>query len=154
VTSCLSSPCFLRAAAALAALLLCGACTKKIGDDCKSSLDCSQDSERTCDISQPGGYCTIEGCDERSCPKESACIRFFPRLFLTRPCPPDCAPDELCVGGLCAPRASERRNCSHTCGENGDCRGGYVCLEAGKDGTLALTSDPDKKVSFCAPATQ
>jgi hypothetical protein len=152
VTSSLRSS--LCAAASVAALLLCGACTKKIGDDCKSSLDCSQDSERTCDISQPGGYCTIEGCDERSCPKEAACIRFFPRLFLTKPCSQGCTADELCVGDECAPRASERKYCAHTCGDDGDCRGGYVCREAGKDGSLALTTDPTKPVSFCAPQTQ
>jgi hypothetical protein len=140
-------------AAALAALLLAAGCTKKIGDDCKSSIDCSQDTERTCDISQPGGYCTIEGCDERSCPSESACIRFFPRLFLTKPCSAGCTPDELCVADLCAPRASERKYCAQTCGGDGDCRGGYVCREAGKDGTLALTPDPNAHVSFCSPSS-
>jgi hypothetical protein len=140
-----------RAAAVLACLLLSGACTKKIGDDCRSSIDCSQDSERTCDISQPGGYCTIEGCDERSCPEEAACIRFFPRLFLTRPCTAGCAVDELCVGDQCAPRTSERRFCVQKCGENGDCRGGYICREAGTAGSLPLTANPAAKVSFCAP---
>jgi hypothetical protein len=144
----------LCAAATLGALLLCGACTKKIGDDCKSSIDCSQDTERTCDISQPGGYCTVEGCDERSCPDSSACIRFFPRLFLTKTCSQGCAADELCVGDLCAPRSSERKYCAHTCGGDGDCRGGYVCREAGKDGSLALTTNPDDQVSYCAPASQ
>jgi hypothetical protein len=142
----------IRTAAAVAALVLsASSCAKKIGDDCKSSIDCSQDAERTCDVSQPGGYCTIEGCDERSCPSESTCIRFFPRLFLTKACTSGCAADELCVGDLCAPRASERRYCAHTCSNNGDCRGGYVCREAGKDGTLALTGNPAVTVSFCAP---
>ena len=143
----------IRAAAMLAAVLLGGACTKKIGDGCRSSLDCSQDSERTCDISQPGGYCTVEGCDERSCPDESACIRFFPRLFLTKPCTDGCAIDEVCVGDRCAPRASERRFCAKTCSNDGDCRGGYVCREAGKEGSLPLTPNPDSRVNFCAPAS-
>ena len=143
-----------RAAGVLAACLLFGAaCAKKIGDDCRSSIDCSQDGERTCDISQPGGYCTIEGCDERSCPKESACVRFFPRLFLTKACTDGCAADELCVGDQCAPRGSERRFCMQTCGNNGDCRGGYICREAGTEGSLPLTANPAAKVSFCAPGT-
>jgi hypothetical protein len=145
----------IRAATALAALLLCGGCTKKIGDDCRSSLDCSQEGDRLCDISQPGGYCTIAGCDERSCPDQAVCIRFFPRLFLTKPCTDTagCNPDEVCVGDLCAPRASERRYCAQSCGNNGDCRGGYVCREAGKDGSLSLTPRPDVQASFCAPDT-
>jgi hypothetical protein len=141
----------IRAAAVLLAVLAGSACTKKIGDDCRSSIDCSQDSERTCDISQPGGYCTIEGCDEHSCPDESACIRFFPRLYLTKPCAQGCAVDELCVGDMCAPRSSERRYCAKTCSNNGDCRGGYICREAGKEGSLPLTANPDSPVHFCAP---
>jgi hypothetical protein len=144
----------IRAATALVAVLLAGGCAKGIGDDCKTSLDCSQDTERTCDVSQPGGYCTVEGCDERSCPKESACIRFFPRLYLTRPCSMGCSSEELCVGDLCAPRASERKYCAKTCGNGGDCRGGYECREAGRDGTLALTTTPDARVSFCSPAIE
>jgi hypothetical protein len=145
-----------RAAGMLACLLLLslgGACSKKIGDDCRTSIDCSQDNERTCDISQPGGYCTIEGCDERSCPSDSACVRFFPRLFLTKACTDGCGVDELCVGDQCAPRASERRFCVQTCGGNGDCRGGYICREAGTAGSLPLTSNPAAKLNFCAPNT-
>jgi hypothetical protein len=141
----------IRAVLVVAALALCGACTKKIGDDCKSSIDCSQDSERTCDISQPGGYCTIEGCDERSCPSEAACVRFFPRLYLTKHCADGCTNDELCVDDFCAPRASERRYCAHTCGNDGDCRDGYSCRQAGKDGTLPLDLDPNAVVRFCGP---
>ncbi len=42
-------------------------------------------------MSQPGGYCTIEGCDQQSCPSDSACVRFFPEKFLSQPCDPACA---------------------------------------------------------------
>jgi hypothetical protein len=135
----------------LVAALVCWSCTKKIGDDCKTSIDCSQESDRLCDISQPGGYCTIEGCDEHSCPKGSACIRFFPRLFLTKHCGEGCTVDEICLDDLCAPRASERRYCAHTCSDNGDCRGGYACSATGTNGSLALAPDPDAKVNYCAP---
>jgi hypothetical protein len=137
--------------------LLAAACGRKIGDSCKTSADCSLEAERNCDISQPSGYCTIEGCDERSCPGESACIRFFPRLFLTKRCDANspCSTDELCLAeGLCAPRSSERRYCALKCGDNGDCRDHYECRQAGQEGSLALTSDPSKQIKFCAPAAQ
>jgi hypothetical protein len=152
-----------RAARALAwstlfvAALSLGACKRDIGDDCKNSLDCSQESERLCDISQPGGYCTIEGCDERTCPSASACVRFFPRLeLLTKPCSAGCDSTELCLpdgkgGGVCAPRMSERRFCVHSCSDNSDCRGGYDCVQAGTNGTMQLHSDPNAVVHFCAP---
>lgn len=130
------------------------ACSREIGDGCETSIDCSTESERTCDISQPGGYCTVEGCDERSCPDSSVCIRFFPRLFLTKTCD-GCGPDELCVGeNRCAPRASERRYCAARCSGDGDCRSKYECREAGTEGSLALVSKPESKTRFCAPAAR
>src|SRR5688500_15276315 len=47
-------------------------CGRKIGDECKDLLDCNtEDNTRSCDLSQPGGYCTIDGCDESSCPDEA-----------------------------------------------------------------------------------
>ncbi len=134
------------------------ACGRRVGDACKYNTECNEaTTERTCDLSQPGGYCTIEGCDEKSCPSKSVCIRFFPRLFLTKPCNPAslpaCQPDELCLpSGLCAPRASERRYCALGCSTNNDCRGGYECRLAGTLGTVALVvGDPDQAVRFCAP---
>jgi hypothetical protein len=134
-----------------------GACGRKIGDDCKTGLDCSQeaDRERTCDVSQPGGYCTVEGCDERSCPDDAVCIRFFPRLFLGAACTraEDCSPEELCLPeGKCAPRASERRYCAAPCDDDGDCRSRYECRLAGTKGSIALVKNPESRVRFCAPA--
>ncbi len=138
------------------------ACGKKIGDECETSLDCNPEGAWTCDRSQPGGYCTVDGCDHRSCPDDAVCIRFFPGRFLTMVCDPpaedtpggtdDCGPDELCLPeGRCAPRASERRFCAASCGENGDCRGGYVCRESGSEGTVALLPTPGATARFCAP---
>lgn len=137
----------------IGASLLAVACGRKIGDSCKTSADCSLEAERNCDISQPGGYCTIEGCDERSCPGEAVCIRFFPRLFLSKTCDA-CTADEICVDAMCAPRSSERRFCALKCGSNGDCRDHYECRQAGQEGSLALTEDPSKQVKFCAPAAR
>jgi hypothetical protein len=139
------------------ALVLSAGCGKKIGDECRIAFDCQEEDElRTCDISQPGGYCTVDGCDERSCPSEAVCIRFFPRRFLEKPCgapaAPVCAPDELCLpDGVCAPRSTERRYCALACEDSGDCRDGYECRQAGRDGALALTRDPAAVVRFCAP---
>jgi hypothetical protein len=121
------------------------------------AADCQTDDDtRSCDISQPGGYCTIDGCDERSCPSEAACIRFFPWPFLTETCDPAapsaCAPDEICLDmGRCAPRSSERRYCALRCDDNGDCRDGYECRQAGQLGSMALTTKPGAAVKFCAP---
>lgn len=147
-----------RCALLLAAILAVG-CGREIGDSCRTSIDCTteQETERLCDISQPGGYCTIEGCDDRSCPDDSVCIRFFPQLYLSKPCSMGCANDEVCLpsptggDGLCAPRRTERRFCSKSCGDNGDCRDNYECRLAGERGTAALVSNPAAVVRFCAP---
>ena len=136
------------------------ACGKNIGDQCRVNNDCyTEDNTRSCDISQPGGYCTVDGCDERSCPKEGTCIRFFPRMFLDQPCDPaaadSCPADQVCLPTekLCAPRSGERRYCAFKCGDSGDCRGGYECKVAGATGTatLALTRNPASVIKFCAP---
>ena len=114
------------------------ACGDEIGDPCSLSSDCSADGSRICDSASFEGYCTIQGCDENSCPEDSACIRFFTGAFANRPCDPAtedvatdmCAADELCaLEGECVPRSSEVRYCMKTCGENGDCRDGYECRD-------------------------
>jgi len=147
------------------------ACGRDIGDDCTTNVDCAQDGTRDCDQSQPGGYCTVNGCDEKSCPSEAVCIRVFPYEFKMSDnacaADTDCTSDQLCVpdapSGFCVPRVSERRFCEKKCGSNGDCRGGYVCHEAGIEGnqstgntygSLALVSSPNAStvVKFCAPA--
>ena len=137
-------------------------CGKKIGDDCQTQFDCNdEDDTRTCDISQPGGYCTIDGCDERSCPDDSACLRFFPRYeLLSKDCdyqmsqsgPSACSSHELCLAAnKCAPRGTELRRCMRTCDDGGDCRDGYECRAVGgeRDTTMALSGGGG--VKFCAP---
>jgi len=147
--------------------LLAPACGKEIGDECSTNVDCAQDGTRDCDQSQPGGYCTVNGCDEKSCPSEAVCIRIFPYGTADLPCTADAdcmGADLLCLPeGLCVPRASERRYCERKCGGNGDCRGGYECREAGIEGKPATTStygsialvanaNQSTVVRFCAPA--
>jgi len=171
--------------------LLVPACGKEIGDPCTTNVDCAQDGTRDCDLSRPGGYCTVNGCDEASCPSEAVCIRAFP-YEVSRPacqqdldCGPgagvclksnnicgctkdsDCTSNGLCLpdapNSFCVPRAAERRYCERKCGSNGDCRGGYVCREAGIEGNTAITptygslalvanANTSTVVKFCAPA--
>jgi hypothetical protein len=149
--------------------LLAPACGKQIGDACTTNVDCAQDGTRDCDLSQPGGYCTVNGCDELSCPSEAVCIRIFPYEAPGKTCTADsdCTSDGLCLPDLpdsfCVPRAAERRYCEFRCGSNGDCRGGYVCREAGVEGntpvantygSIALVANANTStvVKFCAPA--
>lgn len=90
---------------ALAGLLT--ACTPVIGDDCSTSVDCSAGNERICDRNQPGGYCTLQGCDSETCPDEAICVewRFMPS------------------------RTSETW-CMATCSDDSDCRSAYRCVSA------------------------
>ena len=148
-------------------------CGHKIGDACTSSADCDPSGgDRTCDLSQPGGYCIVEGCDARSCPSDSVCVRFFPEQPLldpTKACDPaavctapvsgsccdvdeECLPDVKNPGQAACVRTSlEKRACVQSCGGDGDCRGGYVCRASGTCGTLALTLDSSATPKFCAP---
>lgn len=162
-------------------MLSTAACGKDIGDDCTTNVDCAQDGTRDCDLSQPGGYCTVNGCDELSCPSGSVCIRVFPyEESGATPCtwvtpdtcsnavetsPSYCPADQICIpDGFCVPRVSERRFCEKSCGSNSDCRAGYVCREAGVQcefpsssstyGSIALVNNPTPTLvaKFCAPA--
>lgn len=137
-----------------------GACGKEIGDECKVNVDCSINGDRLCDTAQPGGYCTVEGCDERSCPGDSVCVRFFSTQYLDRTCDPRtegepefmCRAEELCVpDGHCALRSSERRYCAKTCGDSGDCRDGYECRRFGDRGAFKLPTQNGGADRFCSP---
>jgi hypothetical protein len=136
-------------------------CARKIGDECTTAADCNPNGTRSCDSSQPGGYCTIQGCDETSCPDEAVCMRYFPAQFLTKSCartnpamPTGCAADEICLdSGVCAPSSQELRYCVLSCNNADDCRSGYECRLAGTRGSMALVSNPSAIVHFCAPKT-
>lgn len=109
------------AACALAGSLL--GCQPKIGDGCTISTDCSIRGDRTCDTSQPGGYCTVQSC-RTGCPDNAACVAFGTAV-------PGCAYDDWH-----APARSTRSLCLRACNvpdpsyPQGDCgRGGYVCVD-------------------------
>jgi hypothetical protein len=159
----------------LCALALASAagCGREIGDECRTSADCDPSGTRACDLSQPGGYCTIVGCDGDSCPEDSACLRYFPAQYLAEPEPgeprcdpacedicdgPDanvCTADELCLNShQCVRRSYEQRSCAKTCSSSEDCRGGYECRRSGTTGSSMLLSEnptASPTTGFCAP---
>jgi hypothetical protein len=121
-------------------------CRREIGDDCQTSVDCDPNGTRNCDLSQPGGYCTIFGCDETSCPSGSTCIRYFPEQFLTKTCNVSCedipacnagagcvAPDGVPVPATC-PACPTNADGSAICanGPTNDCDADELCLETNK----------------------
>jgi len=137
------------------------ACGNKIGDSCTINSDCATEGGRVCDISSPGGYCTIPGCDLGTCPSESTCVQFFSIINVDKTCstPADCTIDEICtVGGFCAQRDSELRYCMLSCSSVDSCRSGYECrdlermgLHGGQPVRAEGQSDEDLQ-AFCAAA--
>src|SRR3990170_4750281 len=95
--------------ALLLLLALPAGCSAEIGDECDTSVDCSPDGDRVCDLSQRGGYCTIEDCAPDGCPDGALCVEF---AFET-------------------PRLA-RRYCMASCESGGDCRDHYACVRAGE----------------------
>jgi hypothetical protein len=110
----------LRCALLAATVAAWAGCTHHVGDSCTANVDCSPLGDRFCDISQPNGYCTIEGCDvitvggqpQDTCPSEGVCIRFFEQIG-NHPCDPGAAPNG------CVP--SERCLCDHADPKSGAC---------------------------------
>lgn len=161
------------------ALLVAG-CGAKIGDSCRSNIDCSPLGDRFCDTAPMNGYCTKENCDPTSCPSEAVCIRFFTPLA-DQPCMVDtsqtlgrgsCANvDDRCVcdttdsnnmcvdtgtayNGHCAPSSTERHWCQRSCSSSSDCRTGYECRRTGTFGAEPLpsfTNPTGTPARFCAP---
>jgi hypothetical protein len=122
------------------ALLLVGAavsgCAPEIGDSCTSALDCSSSGKRLCDRTQRGGYCTLEGCEEGTCPEEAVCVEFGRQ-----------------VEGQPVDRLS-RLYCMYKCESSSDCRTDeqYDCFTArefgARDEARVLGSSAQR---FCAP---
>jgi len=89
--------------AVLALLALVG-CKQSIGDSCANSTDCSVTGERQCDLSQPGGYCTVFSCD------------------------PDTCPEGVCVEWRFIPSRTAETWCMKTCNSSSNCRVQYSCV--------------------------
>lgn len=77
------------------------ACQPNIGDSCGGSRDCSATGERQCDLTQPGGYCTVRGCDPDTCPDSAICVewRFNPTRTAETWCMKACTSDGNCRTG-------------------------------------------------------
>jgi hypothetical protein len=73
-------------------------CAPEIGDQCQSALDCSAQGSRLCDRTQPGGYCTLRGCESGTCPQDAVCVKFRPEQerLATTYCMAKCSDDADC----------------------------------------------------------
>ena len=92
----------LRIALLLAlSLFALSGCAPAIGDSCSNSTDCSVNGDRVCDIAQPGGYCTVRGCDPDTCPGTAVCVafRFEPLRTAETWCMDRCKSDGACRQG-------------------------------------------------------
>jgi hypothetical protein len=118
-------------------------CAPAIGDPCSTSTDCSQTGDRLCDISQPGGYCTMFDCEPggsnaaTKCPDEAACIAFAAE--------PSAVPG--CENRLGA-TPYERSFCMKKCDNQNDCRkdAGYICVDLAVLGPAWVDLDGPTKV--------
>jgi hypothetical protein len=131
ISKCLTSVCSLLV---LACVLT--ACQPGIGDACSSALQCSTSGSRLCDLTQPHGYCTLAGCDEGTCPTDSVCVTFWPRVPMES--------DALRLG---------TNYCMYKCNSHSDCRNsdGYTCLGQNDFGAMdesKVLGNPNQR--FCA----
>ena len=119
--------------------LVVSGCSHEIGDECRTSIDCDPNGLRSCDLSQPGGYCTVAGCDETTCPSGSTCVRLFPSAtYLTKACDPKCedldcdAPDaSVDVPDASVDASNDASNdASKKMTRTNDCLADEICLDA------------------------
>ena len=94
-------------------------CKPDIGDKCTTSTDCSIAGERLCDLTQPGGYCTIFNCEPNLCPEKSVCVAFGERT---------CSVQAVTL-------RFRRTFCMKSCDKDSDCRNGdnYHCVDIAND---------------------
>jgi hypothetical protein len=117
-------------------VLVASGCGQNIGDACETALDCSSQGSRLCDRTQPGGYCTIRGCERGTCPDNSVCVKFRP------------AQERLAV-----------TYCMYECDENSDCRDddGYRCTSAsgfsGASGEAEILGSASQRICAAKPRT-
>ena len=118
----------------LAVLLACAlmggtGCKPIIGDACVTSIDCSEDGDRVCDRTFPGGYCTIVDCEPNACPSEAVCVQFFEDVHA-------------------------RNYCMRQCKKNSDCeRSTYECVEEVEGFSTILDNPGSQWNGYCAPKT-
>ena len=130
----------------VALLTVAFGCKPKVGDDCRISTDCSAAGDRLCDITEPGGYCTVFNCEPGTCPEdESLCVEFGSERSPVAACQDPQSP---------SPYA--RSFCMATCDANSDCRSGYSCEDLSRDGNEwgAVLIDHDRGHKACVVKPQ
>ena len=113
-------------------------CTPSIGDSCQVSTNCSSSGDRLCDLSQPGGYCTVFNCQPNKCPEEAVCIEFQPAV-------PGCFYDDR--NG----QRSGKSFCAKRCDKDSDCRDQYKCADTRQSPWNALVLDDNQTQRVCVP---
>jgi len=115
-------------------------CKAQIGDECQISTDCSPAGDRLCDITAPGGYCTVYNCEPGTCPAdESLCVQFGSQRSIR----PECIDYQ-------SPSPYARAFCMATCESNDDCRPEYRCESLSGDNPWgALLIDRDRGGRAC-----
>ncbi len=114
-------------------------CKPSIGDKCVLSTDCSTQGDRLCDTSQPDGYCTEFNCAADSCPDLAACVVFDSSI-------PGCGYNDR--AGASGSRVA-RAFCVAKCGNDSDCRGGYVCRSPHQSPWNGIILDSDQTKLTC-----
>lgn len=117
------------------------ACQPRIGDDCNTNQECSGETQRLCDTSQSGGYCTVLNCSPTSCPSgEAVCVLFNSEL----------SPLPACHSST-RPSPYSRSMCMKYCDDDSDCRGGYACVDiSGVDPWAAqIVSSNTSRTKIC-----
>jgi hypothetical protein len=119
---------------------LAAGCKPKIGDDCQLSTDCSAAGDRLCDITAPGGYCTVYNCEPGACPEdESVCVEFGAE----RSSHSECIDPQ-------SPSPYARTFCMAVCDSDDDCRDGYKCASLdGANDWNAILIDDDRGSKAC-----
>lgn len=99
-------------------------CAPAIGDSCETSVDCSVNGDRICDIAQPRGYCTVRACDPDTCPGESTCVEWRFQ------------PDRTAV-----------TYCMKRCKSDDGCRNDYACMNESDSRLLETAGDPESGIA-------
>jgi len=149
---------WLALAVSLTAAALGLGCTPQIGDDCTVSTNCSTTGVRLCDITQPGGYCTIFNCEPGSCPDDSKCVNFGTHLSSIQvPNPSDPNNSPPVPDPACAPSQGnspyKRSFCMASCSKDSDCRNGdgYRCFAPSEFNAVLAEHESGAKVCAVPP---
>lgn len=130
----------------VAAFALALGCKSQIGDECQISTDCSSAGDRLCDITAPGGYCTVYNCEPGTCPEEeSVCVQFGSQRSTIAACE-----------DYQSPSPYARAFCMASCESADDCRAGYECANVRASnawGALLIDTDRGSRACLASQST-